>query len=69
MSQSSGKWQGKARIQGGHRNLRHATFMPVLVAIRHNADMKAATTAVMRKLLVLANALLRHQRKWVENMA
>ena len=58
-------------------------FMPALVAIRHNADMKAkynqliavgkekkvAITAVMRKLLVLANALLRDQRKWMENMA
>ena len=83
MSQSSGKWQGKARIQGGRPNLRHAIFMPALVAIRHNADMKAkynqliavgkekkvAITAVMRKLLVLANALLRDQRKWMKNMA
>ncbi|WP_296431225.1 IS110 family transposase [Yoonia sp.] len=41
MSQSSGKWQGKARIQGGRPNLRHAVFMPALVVIRHNADMKA----------------------------
>jgi len=52
--------------------------MPALVAIRFNPDMKAkydqlvsagkekkvAITAVMRKLLVLANALLRDQRKW-----
>jgi transposase len=81
MSQSSGKWQGKARIQGGRPNLRHAIFMPALVAIRFNADMKAkydqlvaagkekkvAITAVMRKLLVLANALLRDQRMWSEN--
>ena len=73
MSQSSGKWQGKARIQGGRPNLRHAIFMPALVAIRFNPDLKAkydqlvangkekkvAITAVMRKLLVLANALLR----------
>ena len=83
MSQSSGKWQGKARIQGGRPNLRHAIFMPALVAIWHNADMKAkydqliaagkekkvAITAVMRKLLVLANALLRDQRKWTEKAA
>jgi transposase len=73
MSQSSGKWQGKARIQGGRPNLRHAIFMPALVAIRHNADfkgkyeqlvaagkeIKVAITAVMRKMLVLVNALLR----------
>lgn len=83
MSQSSGKWQGKARSQGGRPNLRHAIFMPALVAIGHNADMEAkydqliavgkeknvAITAVMRKLLVLANALLRDQRKWKESMA
>ena len=54
--------------------------MPALVAIRFNPDLKAkydhlvaagkekkvAITAVMRKLLVLANALLRDQRKWTE---
>ena len=33
MSQSSGKWVGKARIQGGRPNLRNAIFMPALVAI------------------------------------
>lgn len=83
MSQSSGKWQGKARIQGGRPKLRNAIFMPALVAIRHNADLKAkydqlvaagkekkvAITAVMRKLLVLANALLRDHRKWAEKTA
>jgi len=83
MSQSSGKWQGKARIQGGRANLRKSIFMPALVAIRFNPDLKAkydqlvaagkekkvAITAVMRKLLVLANALLRDQRKWTEKGA
>lgn len=39
MSQSSGKWQGKARILGGRPNLHHAIFMPALVAIRFNLDM------------------------------
>ena len=83
MSQSSGKWQGKARIQGGRPNLRHSIFMPALVAIRFNPDLKAkydqlvaagkekkvAITAVMRKLLVLANALLLDNRKWTEKLA
>lgn len=83
MSQSSGKWMGKARIQGGRPNLRNAIFMPALVAIRHNADLKTkydqlvtagkekkvAITAVMRKRLVLANALLRDNRKWAEKAA
>ena len=57
--------------------------MPALVAIRFNPDLKAkynhllaagkekkvAITAVMRKLLVLANALLRGRRKWIEKAA
>jgi transposase len=52
--------------------------MPALVAIRFNAPLKAtylalrkagkpakvAIVAVMRKLLVLANALLRDNRMW-----
>jgi transposase len=68
---------------GGRPKLRNAIFMPALVAIRHNADLKAkydqlvaagkeknvAITAVMRKLLVLANALLRDYRKWAEEAA
>ncbi len=57
--------------------------MPALVAIRHNADLKAkydqlvaagkekkvAITAVMRKLLVLANALLSDRRNWTEKVS
>jgi transposase len=52
--------------------------MPAIVAIRFNRDMKAkyenlckagkpskvAITAIMRKLIILANALLRDNRKW-----
>jgi transposase len=55
--------------------------MPALVASRFNKDSRAlyqklieagkpakvAITAVMRKLVVLANALLRHNRSWAEN--
>ena len=63
--------------------MRNAIFMPALVAIRYNVDLKAkyeqlvaagkekkvAITAVMRKLLVLANALLRDHRKWTVKAA
>jgi transposase len=52
--------------------------MPALVAMRFNPDLKVkynqlsaagkaskvAITAIMRRLLVLANALLRDGRKW-----
>ncbi|NER53120.1 MAG: IS110 family transposase, partial [Symploca sp. SIO1A3] len=38
ISQSSGQWQGKERIQGGRAALRKSIYMPALVAIRFNAD-------------------------------
>jgi transposase len=57
--------------------------MPALVAIRFNAGLKAkyqsliaagkpakvAITAVMRKLIVLTNALLKDHRKWTPKSA
>jgi transposase len=74
----SGTWKGRAFIRGGRAQARRALYMPALVACRYNADLaqayqrlrkagkppKLAITAVMRKLIVLANALLRHDRKW-----
>ena len=80
ISRQSGKWQGKERIQGGRAFLRRAIYMPALVATRYNPDLKAkydqliragkpakvALTAIMRKLIVTANALLRDGRKWSE---
>jgi transposase len=83
ISRQSGKWQGKERIQGGRACLRRAIYLPAVVATRFNPDMKAkyheliakgkckklAITAVMRKLVVMANALLRDGRKWTEMRA
>src|ERR1700758_5691127 len=80
MSRQSGKRQGKERIQGGRALLRRAIYMPALVAKRYNTCSKAknnklhragksgkvAVTAIMRKLIVMANALLRDGRKWSE---
>jgi transposase len=54
--------------------------MPALVAIRHNPDLKAqydrmkaagkptkvALIAIMRKLLILANRLVKEDREWHE---
>jgi len=78
VARQSGKWTGRAFIRGGRANVRQALYMPALVAMRFNPDLKAkydrfiaagkpakkAITAIMRKLIVLANALLRDQRKW-----
>lgn len=78
MTRQSGQWRGKDRIQGGRAGLRKAIYMPVLVALRHNPEFgskyrqfrevgkpaKVAIAALMRKLIVLANALIRDGRKW-----
>ena len=83
ISRQSGKWQGKERIQGGRASVRHAVYLSAVVATRFNPDMKAkyehlvsngkckklAITAVIRKLIVMANALLRDQRRWTQNPA
>ena len=83
MSRQSGRWAGHAYITGGRAIVRQALYMPAVVAIRFNPDMKAkyealrkagkppkvAITVVMRKLIVTANALLRDNRKWVDKPA
>jgi transposase len=83
IARQSGQWKGKAFVQGGRRQVRQALYMPALVAMRFNPDLKAkynkliaagkapkqAITAVMRKLVILANALLRKRAAWTEKLA
>lgn len=83
MTQTSGTWKGKAHIRGGRAILRQALYMPALVAARFNPNLKElysrladagkapkiAITAVMRKLVIFANALLSKGRKWGEKTA
>lgn len=83
ITRQSGTWRGRAYIAGGRADLRHALYMPALTAIRHNPDLaafadrlasrgkpfKVAITAVMRKLFLLANALIRDNRKWSQKPA
>lgn len=75
---SSGEWTGKTFVQGGRKPLRDALYMPALVAARFNPDLKAKYTtlrdagkppkvaiiAILRKLLELANALIKADRIW-----
>jgi transposase len=82
VARQSGNWNGRAFIRGGRANVRQALYMPALVATRFNPDLKAkynqlkaagkaskvAITAIMRKLIVLANALLSHGRKWSQSL-
>jgi transposase len=83
ITRQSGQWQGKAFIGGGRKPLRDALYMPALVAVRHNPDLKAkydnmrtagkpakvALVAVMRKLIEMANALVKADRKWTPKTA
>lgn len=83
MTRQSGQWRGQAFIQGGRKFLRDALYMPALVAVRFNPDMtakyedmcargkpkKVALIAIMRKLLELANALVKDGRKWSPKLA
>ncbi|WP_044043945.1 IS110 family transposase [Octadecabacter antarcticus] len=83
MTRQSGQWRGKSFIQGGQKVVRDALYMPALVAMRHNPDLKTkyqamikagkppkvALTTLMRKLIELANALIKANRNWVEKGA
>ena len=78
VTRESGHWKGHGFIQGGRQRLRRLLYMPAMVAIQYNPDLKrkyealvargkppkVALTAVMRKLLVLANALVQQDRTW-----
>jgi transposase len=83
MTRQSGQWRGHSFIQGGRKFLRDALYMPALVAARFNPDLtakyrsmiasgkpaKVALTALMRKLIELANALIKADRKWSQKVA
>lgn len=74
----SGDRRGLRRIKGGRAPLRQALYMAAVSAARCNPDLKAfyerlraagkpaklALTAVMRKLVILANTLVRQDRHW-----
>lgn len=82
-SRESGQWKGKSFISGGRKPLRDALYMPALVAMRFNPDLKAkytalreagkpakvALVALMRKLIETANALVKADRLWAKNRA
>jgi transposase len=74
----SGAFKGKRRIQGGRKPLRDAAYMAALVAGQHNPVMaafkqrlasagkppKVIIVAIMRKLIVTLNAIIRNNQPW-----
>jgi transposase len=79
----SGEMRGQRRIKGGRAHVRSALYMAAVAASRCNPDLKAfygrlraagkaaklALTAVMRKLVLLANTLIREDRLWTPKHA
>ena len=77
-ARESGKSYGRRRIRGGRGHVRSTLYMSAMSAIRHNPDLKAfnerlvgrgkpkmvALAAVIRKLAVLANAILKRGTPW-----
>jgi len=78
INRDSGRQRGTRHIQGGRSQVRAPLFMAALAAIRHNPRIKAfhqrliaagknprlVIVAVMRKLVVIANAVLRDNRPY-----
>ena len=77
MTRESGTWSGKRYISGGRHAVRRALYMAALSAARHNTHLaplykrllqrgkpkKLALVAVMRKLLIHINSLIRISRQ------
>lgn len=77
-NRDSGQWRGRRMIWGGRRSIRAALYMAALVAARRNPPLahfyerlrqhgkpaKVALVAVMRKLLTILNAIVKHQLPW-----
>jgi len=80
INRDSGKWRGRRSIKGGRPQVRATLFMPCLAVVKHNKplrafynrlveagkDKKLALIAVMRKLVVIANAMLKAGKPWAE---
>lgn len=77
-NRDSGRCHGRRMIAGGRTSVRTALYMAALVATRHNPILRAfyqrlrnggkapkvAIVAVMRKLIAILNAMLRHHQPW-----
>ena len=82
-ARDSGSLKGGRHISGGRRRPRDVLYMAAMAACRYNPDMnemrerlvargkchKVVLVAVMRKLIVTANALLRDRRAWEDRTA
>ncbi len=77
-NRDSGTLRGKRTIWGGRSSVRTMLYMATLVAIRHNPQIKnfyerlcnagklkkVAIIACMHKLLIIINAMIKHNEAW-----
>jgi transposase len=82
-ARDSGAFRGRRTCWGGRADVRAALYMGALVAVRTNSEMrnfyerlvkagkpkKLALVACMRKLLTIANAILRDNKPWRSTQA
>lgn len=80
---SSGKYEGKAHIFGGRKDVRSALYMAAFSASRFNPAIqdfaqrlkqkgktyKVVLTACMRKLLIMLNVMMRNQTLWTPKLS
>jgi len=78
LNRDSGQFRGRRQVWGGRSQVRATLYMAALVASRYNPVIRAfyqrlqaagkpkkvALTACMRKLLIVLNAMARHQTPW-----
>lgn len=81
LNKDSGIKRGKRRVFGGRETVRNVLYMATLSATRFNPairtfyqrlisvgkEKKVAIVACMRKLLIILNSIVRHQRPWLPN--
>lgn len=77
-TRESGMHKGVARTAAGRQQVRHVLFMAAMAAAKHNKPLKTfydrlirkgkrrivSIVAVMRKLIVIINAMVRDNREW-----
>jgi transposase len=80
-NKDSGKKSSKRSIRGGRKPVRNALYMAATVAVRHNAKIKSfynnllgrnkpfklAITAVMRKIIIILNAMVKNNMIYSQN--
>ncbi len=83
LNRDSGTFRDTRRVWGGRAHVRATLYMGTLVATRFNPVIrvfsqrlcaagkakKVALTACMRKLLIILNAMLKHQTPWTTKFA